>query len=121
VIFSQDEAVAPDLVWVAQDRFERVVGEDGKLHAAPDLMVEVLSPGSANETRDRELKLDLYSRRGVPEYWIADYRGRTFEVYRRHGDRLQLVATLRDGDILTSPLLPGFACPVSRLWVPIHA
>ena len=62
VIFSQDDAVAPDLVWVARDRFALVAGDDGKLHLAPDLVVEVLSPGRANETRDREIKLDVYSR-----------------------------------------------------------
>ena len=55
VIFARDEAVAPDVVWVGADRLHSVLWDDGKLHAAPDLMVEVLSPGQANEERDREL------------------------------------------------------------------
>ncbi|HEV8637756.1 MAG TPA: Uma2 family endonuclease, partial [Chloroflexota bacterium] len=45
VIFAPEDAVAPDVVWVSRERFRQVVGEDHKLHAAPDLMVEVLSPG----------------------------------------------------------------------------
>ena len=39
-----------------------------------ELVVEVLSPDGANERRDREVKLKLYSRRGVLEYWIVDWR-----------------------------------------------
>src|SRR5205085_6693914 len=83
VIFARDEAVAPDVVWVGADRLHSVLWDDGKLHAAPDLMVEVLSPGQANEERDRELKLDVYSRRGVREYWIASWQAHTVELYRR--------------------------------------
>lgn len=116
VIFSPVEAVAPDLVWVSKARLERVLGPDGKLVAAPDLVVEVLSPGKANEERDRETKLGLYSRQGVPEYWIADWRAGTVEIYRRADDQLTLAETLTAGAELTSPLLPGFACPIDRFF-----
>ncbi len=64
------------------------------------------------------MKLRLYSRQGVEEYWLVDWRMRTVEVFRRAEDALLPVATLTDGDALTSPLLPGFACPVARLWPP---
>jgi Uma2 family endonuclease len=57
VIFSERNAVAPDLVWLSNERAAAVLTpDDGKLHGAPDLAVEVLSQGSANERRDRELK-----------------------------------------------------------------
>lgn len=115
VIFASDEAVAPDLVWVSRERFARVIDDDGKLHAAPDLIVEVLSPGQANEQRDRELKLKLYSRYGVREYWIVDWREPSIQVYRREEAVLRLVATLAAEDTLTSPLLPGFARLVGEL------
>jgi Uma2 family endonuclease len=71
-----------------------------------------------NERRDRELKLGLYSRQGVQEYWIADWRARLVEIYRREGGDLRLIRTLADEDVITSPLLQGFACPVSSLWAP---
>lgn len=116
VIFADDDDVAPDLVWVARDRLPLLLGPDRKLHAAPDLVVEVLSPGSANERRDREAKLTLYSRRGVKEYWIVDWQRRQVEVYRREDAALQLVATLLERDTLTSPLLPGFSCALSDLF-----
>ena len=115
LIFAADQAVAPDVVWIGRERFARVVGEDGKLHAAPDLVVEVLSPGPENVERDRELKLRLYSRQGVREYWIVDWRESVIQVYRRDSAVLQLAATLLADDLLTSPLLPGFAQQVGDL------
>ncbi len=114
VIFDQENAVAPDVVWVSNERLELVLGEDGKLHDAPDLAVEVLSPGSRNERRDREAKLRLYSVRGVREYWIADWQAKTIEVYRREMAALKLAAKLYAEDDLTSPLLPGFKVVVGR-------
>jgi Uma2 family endonuclease len=116
VIFSEDNAVAPDIVWVSKARMPNVLGPDGKLHDAPDLMVEILSPGKANEERDREKKLALYSRQSVPEYWIVDWRAETVEVYRRQEEQLQLAQTLTSGDEIASPLLPGFACAVGRFF-----
>lgn len=116
VIFSPEEAVAPDVVWISRERLRHITGPDRKLHAAPDLVVEVLSPGRANVERDRESKLSLYSRHGVREYWIVDWEQRAVSVHR-HGDgALRPAATLLAGDVLESPLLPGFRCPVERLF-----
>jgi Uma2 family endonuclease len=116
LLFADDDDVAPDVVWISYKRRARALGKDGKLHAAPELVVEVLSPGSANQRRDRESKLGLYSRRGVREYWIVDWLTRKVEVYRRKLRRLRLVETLNQKDTLQSPLLPGFSCAVHDLF-----
>ena len=116
VIFAEDDDVAPDVVWVSGDRLPLLLGAAGHLHAAPDLVIEVLSPGEANERRDREAKLKLYSRRGVREYWIANWQRRQVEVYRRIGSELTLVETLLEHDTLRSPLLPGFELPLDELF-----
>jgi Uma2 family endonuclease len=116
IIFAEDDDVAPDLVWVSAGRMRAVVQADGKFHAAPELVVEVLSPGSTNERRDRDAKLKLYSRRGVVEYWIVSWQARQIEVYRRVNTHLQLAAMLLEHDTLESPLLPGFSCSVSTLF-----
>jgi len=128
VIFAVTSGVIPDLVWVSAARAGAVLIDpetgqrDGKLHAAPDLAVEVISPG--HEKEDRETKLTLYSRRGVREYWIVDRFRQTVEVYRRGTEAsLELVATLTMSDTITSPRLPGFALPVERIfqlpsWLP---
>lgn len=114
VIFSIHDAVAPDVVWISNERLPQLLGDDGKLHAAPDLVIEVISPGWQNEQRDRDTKLKLYSRRGVREYWIVDWQSQQVEIYRRSRARLIQSATLLREDQLTSPLLPGFSCPVSK-------
>ena len=116
VIFAPDDDVAPDIVWLSRERLAAALGPTGHLHLAPELVVEVLSPGRANERRDREAKLGLYGRRGVVEYWICDWRPRMIEVYRRVGTALQLVETLYAADTLRSLLLPGFSCPVATLF-----
>ena len=116
IIFAEDDDVAPDLVWVSRARLPSLLGPDRKLHAAPDLIVEVLSPGSANERRDREAKLTLYARRGVREYWIVDWQRRQIAIYRRVDATLQLAGTLLEGDRIESPLLPGFSYALGDLF-----
>lgn len=91
---------------------------DGKLYIAPEIAIEILSPGSANERRDRELKRKLYAREGGAECWIVDWCTRQIAVYRRAGNTLELAATFTDANELTSLLLPGFAFPVRDLWEP---
>jgi Uma2 family endonuclease len=116
LVFADDADVIPDVVWVSKDRLSKILDSAGHLRSAPEIVIEVLSPGAGNERRDRELKLSLYSRQGVEEYWIADRRLGIVQVYRREQAALRLVQTLKDGDLLTSPLLPGFSCQVSTLW-----
>ena len=103
---------------MSRDRLAAIQDDAGHLRAAPELVVEVLSAGASNARRDRGLKLTLYSRRGVREYWIVDWRQQTVEVYRREQATLRLVATLGNEDTLTSPLLPDFSTPVAGLWPP---
>jgi Uma2 family endonuclease len=116
LIFAEDDDVAPDVVWMSNGRLAEAVDDAGHLRLPPELVVEVLSPGPKNEQRDLEAKLKLYSRRGVDEYWIPDWRTQTVRVYRRAGAALELVATLGATDTLSSPLLPGFSTPVAFLF-----
>jgi len=109
LVFAAGDDLVPDVAWLTKQRLSVALGDDGKLHSAPDLMVEVLSPGPTNIRRDREAKLKLYARRGVLEYWIVDWRAQSIEIYRRLNNNLGLFATLMKGDLLESPLLPGFS------------
>ena len=59
LIFADDDDVAPDVVWISRERLAGTLDQTGHLHTAPELVVEVLSPGSVNERRDREVKLKL--------------------------------------------------------------
>lgn len=106
----------PDIVWASNKRLECLLDEAGHLIDAPELIVEVLSPGDKNEKRDRQAKLKLYSAQGVHEYWIVSWQEQKVEVYRRQQGVLKLVVTLYQQDELTSPLLPGFSCIVSQFF-----
>lgn len=116
IIFSNADNVIPDVVWASNNRLSELLDEAGHLTGAPELVVEVLSPGKENEKRDREDKLKLYSDRGVEEYWICDRFQQTIEIYRRQDAELKLTATLSNKDVLSSPLLPGFSYPVAQIF-----
>ena len=90
LVLGEEDDVVPDIAWVSRERLGALLDEKGHLRAAPDLVIEVLSPGSTNEQRDRETKLKLYSRRGALEYWIADWRLHQIDVYRRLDQALRV-------------------------------
>lgn len=106
----------PDVVWATKETLALTLDEAGHLTGAPDLVVEVLSASQEDLRRDKEAKLKLYSSRGVKKYWIADWRSRKLEVYRREENQLKLVETLFSSDIIISPLLPGFSCTVNQFF-----
>ena len=116
VLFSESDNVIPDVVWATKETLALTLDEAGHLTGAPDLVVEVLSASNEDLRRDKEAKLKLYSSRGVKEYWIADWRSRKLEVYRREQNQLKLVETLFNNDIIISPLLPDFSCTVNQFF-----
>ena len=116
VIFDEFNSVIPDLIFLTHERKEQILS-GGRLTAAPEIVVEILSPGAANEKRDRVTKRRLYSARGVHEYWIIDADAKTVEVYRKRKDAgLKLAASLHSGDELTSSVLPGFRISLAELF-----
>lgn len=116
IIFADSDSVIPDVVWASNERLAYLLDAAGHLTGAPDLVVEVLSPGKKNEARDKEAKLKLYSIQGVYEYWIVNPVAQTVKVYRRENAALKLIATLYSQDELSSPSLPGFSCLVNRFF-----
>ena len=116
VALSDDNDVIPDVVWVSHERLATTENEWGHLTELPELVVEVLSSEAQSIRRDREVKLKLYSVTGAQEYWIADRFSKQIEVYRRENNRLVLMETLTNKDVLRSPLLPGFSGKVSQFF-----
>ena len=72
------DRVQPDLLFVSSERWA-IIGEKQVL-GAPDLVVEILSATTAH--RDRGIKLDLYARHGVRQYWIVDPVEDVVDVWR---------------------------------------
>lgn len=79
-----ENTFVPDAMIVCD---KSIIKADG-IYGAPDLVAEVLSPFTA--ARDRGVKKDVYERCGVREYWIADPRSKSVEVYRLRDGRLAL-------------------------------
>src|SRR5437879_10728410 len=77
VILDPRTTVVPDLVFVVRDRLG-IVAERG-VEGAPDLLVEVLSPGTARRARVR--KLNAYARHSVRHYWLADPAAQKAEAF----------------------------------------
>lgn len=101
-----DTVRGPDVVFIAAERLDGGVAPRGLTEVVPNLCVEVLSP--SDRWRAVYRKVDEYFERGVQEVWVADPSRRTIEVIRPDEPPLTLT---EDGE-LTSPILPGFACPV---------
>jgi len=116
VVFDDFNGVIPDLVFVTSERLKKIL-VGGRLTAAPEIAIEILSPGTANERRDRTVKRNLYSVRGVHEYWIVDPETRSIELHRKRKEGgLEVVANLQCGDELTSAVLPDFRLPVDSIF-----
>ena len=111
VRLDERNVLAPDVLW-----FETVLPLSAvNAPRPPELAVEVRSP--ATWVYDIGRKRELYERHGVRELWLADTASRTLIVCRRSGPRAAFdVALELDADeMLTTPLLPGFAVPVGEL------
>lgn len=114
VVLSNVDVVEPDLVYISNQRAG--ILNEKNVRGTPDLVIEILSAGTRKI--DETLKLDLYERVGVDEYWILDPGPETARLYRREGDRLVLVQSLSAsaGDFLETPLLPGFSIPLAEVF-----
>jgi Uma2 family endonuclease len=115
MIFDNHNSVIPDVVFLSNRQVENA-GSEPHIHEAPELAVEIVSPGKENARRDRVVKLQVYSKFGVKEYWLADPASRTLEVYRPAEGALALAATWSGEDEVTSPALPGFSCKAVQIF-----
>jgi Uma2 family endonuclease len=92
--------VEPDVVWVAAESACKI--EEKGLIGAPDLVIEVLSPGSVR--RDKVTKFRLYERVGVREYWIANTEG-YLEVFVLVDGKYTLLGVFSADEAFDSPVL----------------
>jgi Uma2 family endonuclease len=114
IVLSAEDVVEPDLVFISNERAG--ILNERNASGAPDLVIEILSPGTRRV--DETLKLQLYERVGVLEYWMLDPAPETVRIFRREEDRLILVRSLSAaaGDVLDTPLLPGLAIPLGEVF-----
>src|SRR6185369_3393027 len=114
-IFSDHDAVIPDLAFVRNERWDQVVTGE-KFTGALDLVIEVTSPGAENRRRDQLVKRQLYGKYGVAEYWVVDSDHHQIEVYRLQNQRLESAGSFKNSDELETPLMPGFKLAVTAIF-----
>jgi len=116
VVFSDWDIVEPDLLYISRERAG--VLTEQHVRGAPDLVVEILSPGTRKT--DELTKHKLYERFDVQEYWIVDPELDAIDIHRRVEGVFARVSELsaEHGDRLTTPLLPGFAVSLAELFAP---
>ena len=90
-----------------------LVEQDGYVHSAPQLLVEVLSP--SNTRREREEKLADYASLGVPEVWVVSPEARTVEILYLENGLFRTAQILAQGT-LTPKLFPQVNVDIAAIW-----
>jgi Uma2 family endonuclease len=112
VVLDEHNVFVPDAVFIAQDRLS--IAQDTHIHGAPDLVVEILSPGTKH--RDLGVKLQTYGRRGVKYYWVLDLYSKSVQVFEQAGNAFAEPRLLEGDDQLTCPLFLELSISLSELF-----
>jgi len=91
-----------------------IVEQDGYVHSAPQLAVEVLSP--VNTRKNLQEKLADYAEIGIPEVWVVAPEGRTVEVLMLENGQLVRTGLFANGDILKPRLFPHVQVDIAQIW-----
>jgi Uma2 family endonuclease len=87
--------------------FSRLIG-------APDLVVEILSPGTMRH--DLHRKLEAYALAQVPEYWIVSPGERVVELLVLEDGIYSSLGVFQDDEVLPSRIVPDWSIPVEKLF-----
>jgi Uma2 family endonuclease len=104
--------VQPDVIVVLNSHLEKIT--DSRIIGAPDLVVEVSSPGTVGY--DRTEKQKAYARAGVPEYWIADPASRTVEVLALEQGVYRSLGVFEGKATLPTRIVPDFSVHVEQFF-----
>ena len=107
--------VLPDVIFIAKDRWPGPGA--AYFEGAPDLIVEVLSPSTSRT--DRVVKFEAYEQAGVREYWIANPKTRSVEVFVLSGGEYASLNEFVGGEEITSNVLAGLKVAVNALFNPV--
>jgi Uma2 family endonuclease len=112
LLLSEETVVQPDILFVRKER-SGIIGT-ANITKAPDLVIEILSPGS--RSKDLDLKSKIYARFGVQEYWIVDPEVETVEVLVWSETGYISAGVQGKADRLSSPLLPDLNLALSEVF-----
>lgn len=114
VILGPHDTVQPDVLFVSREHAGRI-SERG-VEGAPDLVIEIVSTGSAS--RDWIEKLRIYQRAGVPEYWVVEPEARCITVLVLQGDSYSVFSKACDAELVKSTTFPELELAPAKLFDP---
>ncbi|MCL4537319.1 MAG: Uma2 family endonuclease [Nitrospirae bacterium] len=112
VYLSETETYQPDIIFISKERLN-IIGEK-KIEAAPDLVIEILSPATAYY--DLRHKKHVYEKTGVKEYWIVDPMEKSIEVYENTNSGFKLFNQGQQKGSIKSKLLEGFGVEIEKVF-----
>lgn len=90
--------------------------KDGKkCVGAPDLVIEILSPG--NSKKEMSIKYDLYEEAGVKEYWMVHPQDRSVQIFSLKDEKFIGLKPVIENQILNSPLFPDLKMDLRKVFV----
>ncbi|MBK9013377.1 MAG: Uma2 family endonuclease [Saprospiraceae bacterium] len=104
----------PDVLFVNKDRYHTLDEKEGVVIGAPDLVVEILSKGTA--IYDKGDKKDIYEKYGVREYWLVEPHNKSIEIYSFVEQRFKLVQYAEETGIVQSLVLQGFKIDLMKIF-----
>ncbi len=111
---NREELLCPDLSYVLPIRKAAMKKRGSYLVGAPDLVVEIASPGDSRP--ELAAKTAIYLLAGVRLVWIVWPKSRTIDVWRPTSPE-RPIATLAVGDELDGlEVIPGFRCSIGDLF-----
>jgi Uma2 family endonuclease len=102
--------VQPDLCVVC----DKSKLDDKGCIGAPDLIIEILSPGNSN--REMTIKFDLYEENGVKEYWIVNQSEKTILIYVLKENRFIGLKPIVESGRVESPTFPSLKFSVKNIF-----
>jgi Uma2 family endonuclease len=105
--------VQPDLIFILTENEHKIKTTHSE--GAPDLVVEIISPNSAQ--RDRIIKHKIYALHGIKEYWLVHPEKENVQILRLEKSDFQRIAGLTKEDLLKSPMLSGMVIRLTDVFL----
>ena len=113
VILSDTDIFQPDILFIKKGNYDTI--KEGKIFGPPDLVIEVLSPSTADIDMNR--KRMLYGKYGVPEYWIVSPEMKTVMLFTNEDGKMKLLKEFCDDEKIESNILGEMDFPISEIFI----
>ena len=113
VVLAPLNVVQPDIVYISKENLSIITEKN--IQGAPDLVIEILSPGTIQ--KDRITKMKVYAKHGIKHLWLIDPDNQTleaFELDRRKTYRV--INALAGKEDFTPPLFKGLTIRLKEVW-----